>query len=732
MANAIRHLLHIFIAILFGFSASRALAADDSSSQVQTAEFPRLIPFYDYLQLPRAQQETYLLGLRQLLEDLAHINEHRPAEFVAQRHGNDDAAERLLDQAKLVLLLSQTFVSPAHAADAMSLQGKTCEGGAGTNEICAWNAFHSQQSCFCGLSNQAIAKAYCGSGNCDWKKDDQAVLDVQKNFEQRWIGGEQKWVTKDSINKVKQTVGADMYSSIDRYTGDAQRSRVFSKADTRDIDTSRNLDQLAKDGETVNPISGVKTDHVFNAPGAAQDARIYAQDALEKSRAAKTFSPLTASKNSDVAASARDEVSADTKATTDSAEKAKASSREATDAARDKIIAAEERPAKTDLESTMQAAEEGLHAGSSAGIAGAKTEEAARNLKAAADNMSKSKDPKVQGLKAEVAQAADKVNRDGKSMRKDGADLLKEDSKMVADKAKELDGAAKGQMNKLAEDLKKQGDNVAKKDVDAIEKGEDKTLDQSETARKAANLPPSDPRKTSDITCLKTGQFTCPDLKNRKKSQAQYESMRAAYVATEGEKRCIFGGNSSVFDTNAKSRGGKQRPGCTAVSSSEVDIGGQATKLECPKGDSNQKLVLCSPLLFGFDRDGSGKAVGRCVDWNSRVTSSCNFKYPLPRAAKKAGAGTGTAAGADASKSVSATDYLRDPKNKLEPEWQKLSDTINKHCNSKEFRSLNCEECSIIGQRLSRMKARATAGSCTWPSELKKVRDDMGKSDAVK
>jgi hypothetical protein len=683
-------------------------------AETQKEEFPKLISYYDYTRLTRTEQEEYINGLRLLISDLSQMEQQRSVEFVAGGDRSKDRLQEILAESKAVLLLSRAFVEDALAATgAMSLLDKSCENGSGTQILCAATA-DGKESCFCQMSEKSLQENYCAKGQqCDWRKDDSAISDAQSLYEKRFINGEERWVTKKSIEGVRTALPPDFFQSLNQATRDREKSKVFKATpESRYIDVAKKLDDLVKTGGTNDPVTGIKTNHVYRVNSAAQDGRVLAGVANDKSVDAKVASPLTLSKNSDVSTSAQAIVAEDAKAAQKASDLAIEKTREADAEAKAKVDeAASEAPHSNDLH-MMDANKAAVEAGASAGIVGATLESASGNLKSASSNMTSSKDPKVKALAADTKASSLSIAADAKSARSEGGSLLRDDSKMLADKAPAYSGDQQADLKRASADAAALGKQVEKGDITSIEKAEAKALDTNDQARKDLNLPPTHPSKAEGITCLKTGEFTCPDRGNRKKSQTQLDEMRTTYLSKQGDsKGCIFGGNPSNFEKDAKSRSNKTRVGCTAVTEKNFDINGKSVKLSCAAGKANEKLVLCSPILFGYTKDDSGQLVGRCTDWTSTVTADCNMKYPLHGARSKNG--------------ISPVDMLQDRNSKVEPEWQKLSETISSHCNTKEFRSLNCDECSVIAHRLSSMKARATAGTCTWPSDLEEVRKGM-------
>ena len=675
-------------------------------------EFPKLISFFDLNALSAEDRTVYLEQLRELISDLA---DQQAASGAANMVANPPSS--FLREADA---LGTALFTPAHAdmADPTSVDSG-CEND-GHKTVCVTNFAGSQEQCLCEVSTQTLLDNYgtpaAKPAGCDVSTDPEAQLDIKNNYQTVYVGGSARCVTSSSYKAMATVMPPDLYASFSRAVTDPKKSEIF-KTDkaSRYVDLSKRSQAYAQSGSVVDPFSGQTTDHFFRADGPGQDARVGAQVAVDDGAKAKDMAALLKSKDPDVAAQAATATLADVKDTKAAADLADAKAKEALKSADTSVNDADATPKGEGAAKTMDATSQSVAAGSTAGIVGADLHKASDDLKKV-DADTPASDTE---LKKTDEQDGGAIKAASDAVLKAGSDLIAKAQEMLHLKADELnkDGAT-SQLTPLQAQLTKLREAVAKGDVDGIQKSTAAAKAKIEDTRDAMNLPSDDPaHENGNVTCLKTGTFTCANRKTKKIDTPAMVAARTAYLATTGDKKCIFGGNSSEFDKDAIGRNGKTRLGCQAVTEFSYETGGKTEKITCPTDSvKGEKPVLCNPMLYGYEKDAKGNVSGHCVDWNTTVTSSCNYKYPLSGVRGKKVAGM---------TQVSATDFLTSSSNKLEPQWNKLSDAISHQCNTKEFRSLNCNECELIALRLSAMKAYATKDTCVWPSELATVRKGM-------
>ena len=719
--------------VTFSFTAAAAAAA---SAEPETKEpFPKLVPFFDLIALPKPKQEAYIQELRETLAGAA--TSEAPGQVRLFVQGEDVPTS----------FIKQMLFTPAYAAwDGRDPVGQKCDNGKGDQILCVSNAGGTTTNCLCAYTHDSFVSDYgadviptragttgsssSGTGCGSMSSDSGASQDITANYKTVYIGGSASCVTQSSYDNVQNLVGsAELKGSLHDALTDPERSKAFEDKSKRFIHTDQIAAQIASAGSAINPMNGVKTDHVFERRTLAAEAQKKAFVAVAATEKVKDEAHLTGASDETARKLAREATDKNLKLASAAITGAKQDGVNADLESQRQLLEAQKIDPKKPSAQVMDAVGNGIETAGASGLTSADLKKAASNLDAAGEAMKPTADDAAgTALKKETTETSAAAKAAATELLAKGQDVV--DTAVNTLKGP-LDAAATDKQAKLKAlqaslaDLKISMGRGAKDDIEAKT---EKATDTLKAVRQDLNLPPqkesamAGPQKPAPgeppVTCIKTGTFKCPNRKVKAGTEA-LDKARATLLAQDGEKSCIFGGNASTFGANVEGRGVKSRKGCAPKFDFDLKIGDNNYKLTCPPATKNQRLVICNPVLYGYENGADGNpAQAHCVDWTSMVTADCNYKYPLRKSTKKP-------AGKSTTTSVSPIDLLNNEKAQLEPGWENLSRAISRHCNSEAFRSLNCSECELISSRLGQMKVKATEGTCTWPSEIGTIRSSM-------
>lgn len=721
-----------FITLAIGLNSplpsQAAESADQNQEQPIADAFPELISFYDLMQLNPAQRETYIADLSKLLAEISRQDRKSQLPFVADSAPNPliPSASALQFKLNVLLFALLNTTRVANASDQQQSAGTPCGFTysdpsshktvySGTLDYCAVQSDGNKSQCLCVENAKAIENQYNGDKKHPLLTDEKDgcpyfAEDWPQDYIKVHLGGHCQIVDKDSYEGVKSVLPPVSQQGFQLLTRSNAASKRLKPGVMADI--QRENQQVAKQGYAVDSFTGEKKSNVF-VDGKLSDAIVHSIIADEAAAKALELGHIINSPDPTVRTNARTALDDQAAKAVDSSDKSRKDFDDAAKAEEAKLaeLQAEKQttpgPVLTQTQEAADTATRGAMIGS--------TLEDTKDKLVLTKDVVKAADPqdplvpKLDGDQKAVGKDTLAVDDNAVDLVKKTQDLLS----FLSAKGKDLGEGVKEQydlLNKKLQDLKSA---IPTHDPDKIAAQGSAVLDATHQACANLNIPTSECKlnrpEQGEITCKKTGEFQCLDKLNKK--DKSIEEARSNYMKSRGgDKKCIFGGSASEFG-EVEGRNGTVRVGCKAIKDFTFDGENGSVTLECPPAkNANKKPVICNPLLYGYEVDKSGKAWGRCVDWNAVVTADCQEAY------------WGKHAGQPGNKVVTGSEFLTNPKNRLEKQWTELAAAISNHCNSAMFRSLNCKECSTIAERLSSMKAKATNGTCRWSDSIDTIR----------